>query len=188
MKKEIKIISAVLLQIMIILAIVIFKVLILQNGTDVLLHIAPVDPRDPLRGDYLTFNYDNVSTVDDYYGSSNKLIRDGDTVYVPLDKSGTYWRANTLSKDPPTAMDKLFLKGIVVSGGMQNNIVPSDYSYQYRSYRIKYGIEDYYIPEGAGNHVVTDFLNKQVTASVHIDDNGNAVLKKIFVDGKEWPK
>ena len=49
---------ALLLQVLIIGSLVLTHYTTTVTGRPVLLKLAPVDPRDPLRGDYLTFRYD----------------------------------------------------------------------------------------------------------------------------------
>ena len=50
--KQTKFIIAIGIQLVILFAIIIFKSSVLIGGTEVLLKIEPVDPRDILRGDY----------------------------------------------------------------------------------------------------------------------------------------
>jgi uncharacterized membrane-anchored protein len=182
--KQTKFVLAISLQIAIILLIVVFKLAILGSGTDILLKVSPVDPQDPLRGDYVAFQYDDISSLPFYY-TRDQNIRNGDTVYVVLSQSGKYWIGESFQKSKPPA-GKLFIKGKVESGGVENQ--PNIFSYQ-RSVsdqlHIVYGIEQYFIPEGQGRNF--NFLNKEVAARVAVDDSGNAVLKQIYVDGKPWP-
>lgn len=172
MPKLIKFILAIMVQITIILVIVIFKLLILGNGTEILLHVTPVDPRSPLRGDYVTFEYD-ISRVSRYWGNTIKP-KNGDTVYVILSKNTQYWMVKNIQLHQPTEADTTFIKGRVVSGGEED-------AYELH---IVYGIEQYYIPEGTGN---IDFGHKDVAAAVVVDENGNSVLKKLYLDKKPWP-
>lgn len=167
----------------IIFAIIIFKLSILTGGTDVLLKIAPVDPRDLLRGDYATFQYD-ISNLDPYYASGQQ-IRNGDTVYIVLRQNGKYWVTQNVQKNQPTGSE-LFIKGKVESGGIENQADPFSYQ-RFRGSRLHvvYGIEQYFIPEGKGQNF--SFWNKEAAARVALDDNGNAVLKQIYVDDKPWP-
>jgi len=183
MNKQTKFILAIALQVVVIFAIVIFKLSILTGGTDVLLRIAPVDPRDLLRGDYATFQYD-ISNVDSYY-ANNQQIRNGDTVYVTLRQSGKYWTMQSVQKTKPTGSD-LFIKGTVESGGMESQTDPFSYQrFGGSRLHIVYGIEQYFIPEGKGQNF--SFWNKEAAARVAVDDNGNPALKQIFVDDKPWP-
>jgi len=182
--KQTKFILAIVLQILIIFGIIIFKMIVLTGGTEVLLKIEPVDPRDPFRGDYVTFRYD-ISNLD-FYLFSNKQIKNGDTVYVILQKDKKYWTAQTVQKTKPTAENQIFIKGKVVSGGSMSQA--ETFSHQRFSrpdLHVIYGIEEYYIPEGKARGF--SFWNKEVVAKVSVDENGNAVLKQIYVDNKVWP-
>ena len=184
MTKQTKFILAIALQLVIIFTIIIFKVSILTGGTDILLKIQPVDPTSPLRGDYATFQYD-ISNLDSYlFGGSQ--VRNGDTIYVVLRQSGKYWVAQNAYISKPTSNNQIFIKGRVASGGIdsQSNIFPSQ---QFGSSRIHvaYGVEEYFIPEGKGRNF--SFWNKEAAAMVAVDENGNAALKQIYVDGKPWP-
>lgn len=178
-----KFLFAVLFQVVIILGIVIFKLSILVGGTDVVLRIAPVDPRDLLRGDYVTFQYD-ISTIDSYYARS-KSIRNGDTVYVVLQQSGQYWHVRSVEKNKPRD-ERIFLKGVVASGGIvEENDLETSFRFNGGNMRIVYGIEEYFIPEGRGQGV--SFQNKEAAARVAVDTDGNAVLEQIYVNQVPWP-
>ncbi|MFH1427581.1 MAG: GDYXXLXY domain-containing protein [Patescibacteria group bacterium] len=183
MTKEIKFILAIALQVVIIFAIIIFKVSVLSSGNDVLLKIAPVDPRDPLRGDYATFQYD-ISNVDSYYANSQQ-IRNGDTVYIVLRQSGKYWTTKNVQKNKPTG-GEMCIKGRVQSGGLESQTDPfSNQRFGGSRLNVVYGIEQYFIPEGQGRNFT--FWNKEAAARVAVDENCNAVLKQIYVDDKPWP-
>ncbi len=169
--KQTKFIIAIAIQLVIIFSIIIFKMAVLTGGTEVLLRIEPVDPRDPLRGDHLTFSYE-ISNLDSYLFNYSP-IKDGDTVYVPLKQQGKYWTAVFgVQKTKPVDEGKIFLRGKILS------------SYGNRI-RIIYGIEDYFIPEGTGQDFT--FWRQEVAARVSVDENGNAVLKQIYVNDKPWP-
>lgn len=182
--KQTKFILAIVLQTVIIFAIIIFKVSILSGGTDVLLRIEPVDPRDMLRGDYATFQYSNISNLASYI-SDGQQIKNGDTVYVILRQSGKYWLAQSIQKTKPLN-GEIILKGKVLSGGKktQPDALPNQ-RFSGSRIQIIYGIEEYFIPEGKGQNF--SFFNKEAAARVAVDENGNAVLKQIFVNDKPWP-
>ncbi len=183
MTKQTKFILAIALQVVIIFTIIIFKLSVLTSGAEIMLRIEPVDPRDLFRGDYITFQYD-ISNLSSHY-SHGEQIRNGDNVYVVLWPSGKYWTARSIRKIKPTG-NELFIKGKVVSGGMENK----NYNFSYQSFNssklhIVYGIEEYFIPERKGQNF--NFRDKEVAAMVAIDSDGNAVLKKIYVNDKPWP-
>lgn len=184
MTKLTKFILAIAIQVAIIFAIIIFKLSILTGGTEILLRIAPVDPTSPLRGDYATFQYD-ISNLDSYL-LNGQQVRNGDTVYVVLYQSGKFWIAESVQITKPINSNQIFIKGKVASGGSasKSDIFP----YQpYGSTRIYvvYGVEEYFIPEGKGRNF--SFGNKETAASVAVDENGNAALKRIYVNDKPWP-
>ncbi len=182
--KQTKFILAIALQVVIVFAIIIFKVSILSGGTDILLRIEPVDPRDMLRGDYATFQYSNISNLDSYI-SGGQQIRNGDTVYVVLRQSGKYWMAQNVQKTKPIS-GEIALKGKVASGGIETQSdILSNQRFGGSRIHIVYGIEEYFIAEGKGQGF--SFFNKEAAARVVVDESGNAVLKQIFVDDKPWP-
>lgn len=169
LNKNLKILLAVGLQVFIILSVVVFKYFIITDGVEVILKVQPTDPRDPLRGDYITFTY-NISRLPSYLAKGESL-KIGDVVYVSLREGKTYWTAYKISKQKPDFKDSIFIKGKVES-------VSEDLS-------IIYGIEEYFIPENSGENF--SFINKFITAKIFIDKNGNAVFKQIYINNKPWP-
>ena len=199
---------AILLQVAIVGILILFKFAILSGGTQVVLDIAPVDPRDPLRGDYVTFTYQNISTISRYqlrepvnpagtgrYSypiiSPNKVEVDvGDTVYVWLKERkrgssrGSMYVTGASVKEPVDE-NQLFIKGTVTSvssGSLFNNSFRSNQS---NNITVSYGIEEYFIPEGSGTQ--SDLFRRGAQAVVKIDDEGNAVLEYLLIDGEKWP-
>ncbi len=177
---------AIIGQLALLALLVLYKLAIYNAGTEVLLRLRPVDPRDPLRGDYVTVSYD-ISRIEAY---SSENIVDGSTVYVPLSRiDGNFWgNYQEITKVKPTSdTGGVFLKGVVVSGGSS---VPEPYSgekYGYlHQYEIRYGIEDYYIPEGTGRQ--QELNTGQAYARVAVDENGNAQIKQVYLNDEPWPK
>ena len=191
-----KFIGAIVLQVLIILIIIIFKVSVLSGGTDVMLKILPVDPRDPLRGDYVTFQYE-ISSVSSYlfgYGYSKDVsnipsIKDGrttlpagETIYVTLNNTyGGSWDVIAASTLKP-ADGSIFIKGVVEDAGFGNNGGNSG-----DTVNIRYGVEEYFIPEGQGKSLNLWDKNQEAYAKVTLDKDGNAVLKQLYIDGQPWP-
>ncbi|PIR74793.1 MAG: hypothetical protein COU35_00615, partial [Candidatus Magasanikbacteria bacterium CG10_big_fil_rev_8_21_14_0_10_47_10] len=86
--KQNKFIAAIALQVVILLVIILFKASVAISGTEVLLKIKPVDPRDLLRGDYITFQYDiSDLNFNQVYGMD---IENGQTVYAVLEPGEKY--------------------------------------------------------------------------------------------------
>jgi uncharacterized membrane-anchored protein len=158
-----------------------------STGRSVFLKIAPVDPRDPLRGDYLTFTYD-ISRVEK--GTFATTPEKGQTVYVPLDRQGgPLWvvTGTPLSKVPDLRQieqsgeyppDTVFIRGVVqdVAANPGTAIV---------EVRMVYGIEEYFVPEGkAATFPVT---TEDAVAKVVVAKDGKALLQQVYLKGKAWP-
>ncbi len=201
--KSTKFILAFALQVIIILALIIVKLSVLEGGTEVFLRIAPVDPRDPLRGDFVSFQYD-ISRVKSYQIrdelNNSQNVRNGDDLYVVLEEGSPYWYVREARRGVPVpdSNEKLvFIKGRVISGGqdpyaqspstLENSTTTlnKNLSLESKELRLSYGIEQYYIPEGAGNNF--SFWNKDAGMRVKVDERGNAVPTQLYVDGKAWP-
>jgi uncharacterized membrane-anchored protein len=183
--KQAKFILAIAIQVAIIFAIIIFKLTILTSGTDVFLRIMPVDPRDPLRGDYLTFRYE-ISNLDSCL-FADPQVSNGDTVYVILRKSGKHWTAQEVQKNRPSNNNQIYIKAKVARGlGSGTGLLP-DQRPESSLVHLVYGLEEYYIPEGKGSGFNLWSGDREVSARVAVDEDGNAVLKQIYLDGKPWP-
>ena len=168
-------IIAVAIQAAILFVVIFFKLLVLIGGEEVFLKIRPVDPRDPFRGDYITFQYD-ISRIKGSFLNSQEKIERGDEIYIPLFKKRNYWViANNVSKNKPDT--GIFIKGAVKDVIMSNNSLKEVF--------VLYGIEEYFIPENSGENV--SFNGRDAFAKVVLDKNGNAVLKDVYVNGKSWP-
>lgn len=186
------------LQVGIIAFLVITKMLVVTGGTDVVLSIFPVDPRDPFRGDYITFQYD-ISTIPQY--RVGKDISVGSIVYVPLRRNGKLWVADQSYNPDFTHKPEagtLFIKGVVKEVTRSFDELAAEHEgaaflpeaspvsgVGYDMVVVSFGVEEYFIPEGTGHNVT--FFDKDMTAQLSIDADGNAVLKKVFLDGQPWP-
>jgi len=99
------------------------------GAQEVILETAPVDPRDLLRGQYLTLGY-RVSRV-----QAGPDVKDGQVAYVPLEKgrSGVWTGERAVANRPETGV---FLRGRVqrISADQAN---------------LNYGIERFYLSEEA---------------------------------------
>ena len=136
----------------------------LRTGTEVLLKLRPVDPRDLFRGDYVILNYDisnvNVEKVREFM--------ENDTIYTRLKLNGGIAEFVSVSKIKP--VDGLFIAGKVVALN-DNNV------------RVIYGIESYFVPEGEGQIIERSI--KDMYAKIAINSSGRSVVKALVQDGKE---
>jgi len=63
---------------------ILFKEYTLRTGTEMILRIEPVDPRDLFRGDYVTLNYE-ISTLDlEKVQAEDSYFEYNDRIYLAL--------------------------------------------------------------------------------------------------------
>ena len=166
-----------LLQVAVIITMIIVKLLVLADGRDILIRIQPVDPRDLLRGDYVTYQHD-FTNIPGYYFDNDEVFRVGELAYVTLQESSGFAHPSRLTHKKPS--EGLFIQGRVLSDTARVSGARPDY-------RLSYGIEQYYIPEGKGAMFNTWTRDRNAFAKVAVDSDGKAVLKQLYIDDKPWP-
>ncbi|MGG1684632.1 GDYXXLXY domain-containing protein [Pseudalkalibacillus sp. NRS-1564] len=127
----------------------------LQSGKEIRLALAPVDPRSMLQGDYVTLRYD-ISTLSGAVLPANKKIKvvlastsDGSYEY-----GGYYKIEGDWNKSYEPSDDDIIVNGTT-----------------YSDHDVQYGIESFFIPEGAGST-----FEGKTTASIKVSESGNAIL------------
>lgn len=143
----------------------------LAQGTVILLETRPVDPRDLLRGDYVTLRY-KISDVplNLFSPPRTEAIPPGASVYVALERRGEYFEVVRASLEPiQPRRGEVALKGR--SGEWWGSAAG-------RSVRLDYGLERYYVREGTGNP------QGKVTVQAAVPPSGQGVIKEVLVDGK----
>ena len=144
-----------------------YKEYTIRTGTEVLLKMAPVDPRDLFRGDYMILNYD-ISRLDSIPSAPTGL-KQHDKVFVALTAGAdAVVTATGAFTTPPQT-------GLYIAGEID------EWS------RVTYGIESYFIPENTGYDLGNKIRNSQGTAfvKVSIDKSGRSVVRAIVVGGQE---
>jgi uncharacterized membrane-anchored protein len=120
----------------------------------------PVDPFDPIRGQYTTIRYEinNIRELD-FLKEDDK----GRDIYVILEKdsNGIYRPKGALFEKPA---NKDFIKGVIkqVDG---------------KSVKIEYGIEQFFFERGA------KFSMINITVEVKVSSSGRASIYKILQNG-----
>ena len=161
----------VLLQVILLLFIVIRYQSALSSGTPVLLKVVPVDPRDLLRGDYVTFSYEisnlDLTKITNQGGEYNE----NDTVYVRLEQGDKFWNASAIDKSfHPTTASEIWLKGRKTS----NWRMPDDWNKQHIS--ISYGIEQFFVPEGTG--MLGN--SRDISVEIVVNKSGFGMIKQVY--------
>jgi len=157
-----------------VLATVVRQENLLRVGQVVLLETQPVDPRDPLRGDFVRLNY-KISDVPVKLFSPpvNPNLPYGSKIFVALAPTGTnqfyeVTRASTEMFVP--AANEVLLRGKSEWSGRTG---PG-------SIHVQYGLEQYFVAEGTGNP------RAKLTVQAAVFQSGRASIKEVFVDGKPY--
>lgn len=154
---------------------------ILRNGTEVLLKVEPVDPRDLLRGDYVFLSYD-ISRIPVKMIANvpaDRIVSHDETLIVRLkpDADG-YWRATSawLGAAPaPAAAGEADIAGHIFRGWNFSTDPDATVS-------PDYGIERFYLPEGEGKQIEKDMRVRPFGIRAAIAKDGTAQIKAL-VDG-----
>lgn len=165
-------IIAVLLQTIALIAMVGVKQWTLSTGTPVLLETKPVDPRSLFRGDYVILRY-AINTLDAGLPGMPRVFGEGETLYVTLREDAPYWKPVSVhSARPAPAPGAVVIKGETRYGGRGVKTV-----------EMRYGIEEYFVPEGEGREIERPRQGAKVSIRVAVDRFGNAGIKAVLVDG-----
>jgi uncharacterized membrane-anchored protein len=157
----------------------------LNTGTEILLETAPVDPRSLFRGDYVRLNF-VISTLDlDALEGDDEFER-RDTVYVVLAPGERYWNPASVHHARPAVS----APQVVIQGEVEYVIeIQSDPDAHAprpaNQIRVRYGIENYFVPEGAGIELENRGANEVVDLRVAVDAAGRSGIKAVLVNDQE---
>ena len=139
-----------------------------QTGVEIVLESLPVDPRDPLRGDYVILRY-QAEEVD---GLPGARPRAGDSVYVTFEDRGRYWE--------PTALGTRNLSRDEWENGrvaVRARVVLES------PLRVEYpDLGEYFVPRGTG------VLPLPPDVHIAVSRDGVARITYLEVDGERWPR
>ena len=164
-------------QVAMILGLIGWKQVTVATGQTVVLRCAPLDPRDLLRGQYVALDYD-IATVPLYDLGKPRI---GETIYVPLRRTGRYSEAGPPRRERPED-ETTWIAGKVTdfrtlygSGGTPDHVV------------LDYGIGTYMVPRGQGPVLEAKAREqgKMLAATVMVDRFGRAVLRRVDVVARD---
>lgn len=147
------------------------------NGTVIRLECEPVDPTSLLSGDYVILNF-KISRFDD--GEVSSLVRGdpdfkrGQTVWIALkkNKASGFHEASAISADREQL---LAADGIVIRGQADRNWGGS--------LRVRYGLEQYFVPQFEGKEIEKNL--RETSVDVAVDESGASAVVRLFVSGVE---
>jgi uncharacterized membrane-anchored protein len=151
---------------------------ILRNGKEVLLKVQPVDPRDLLRGDYISLN-NNISRIPVKLIANipqGKLSSDDTSIVVRLRKGADgYWQPTIAwfgEAPAPAGPDEADIAGRVAEGwGLRDadaTVAPD------------YGIDRFYLPEGEGVAIQDDIRVRPFGIKLALASDGTAQIKALM--------
>lgn len=150
----------------------------LVTGKPILLETEPIDPRSLFRGDYVRLNY-AISTIgyDDVEGDIG--FESHDRVYVLLRKGEKFWAPVSIHREMPAhgsgsvvIRGEVQYAGIYVGGKERGGI------------NVRYGIENYFVPEGEGRALERPAEGEEVTMLIAVDEAGASAIKAVLVNGE----
>ena len=150
---------------------------VLRSGTEVMLEVRPIDPRDLLRGDYVVLTYNisriPVSLLEDVPTEGGER-----TLFVRLkaDSQGL-WQPVAARLDAPPVDPRG--DGEVDIRGMTR----SSWAPQTEFVDVRYGVERFYVPEGEGRAIERDMNVRPFRMKVAVTTDGTAQIKS-FHDGE----
>jgi uncharacterized membrane-anchored protein len=133
----------------------------LREGVTILVPTQPVDPRDPLRGQYINLNY-AFNRPPSWNGGADDR---GSTVWVVMAPDGGFHRPIRTSLNRP----KHLQPGEVAMAGTAQD------------WRIEFGVERYFVPEGSETPNQRD-----ITVLLRIGADGSPRIDTVFVKGVRW--
>ena len=139
-----------------------------QAGVEIVLESLPIDPRDPLRGDYVILGY-RAEQLDHLRGVRPRA---GAEVYVTFEDRGRYWEPtgfSTLNQDQDE-----WDRGRVAIRARVVDEAP---------FRVEYpDLGEYFVPQGTG------VLPRPPDVHIAVSRDGVARIKYLEVDGERWPR
>ncbi|MBI5394903.1 MAG: GDYXXLXY domain-containing protein, partial [Verrucomicrobia bacterium] len=152
----------------------------LMFGETIRLKVEPVDPRNLMRGDYVILSYD-----------ISRVPKDGiEGIPDAKDTSWRYWSRDQWMEErivyvrlEPTADGKLW-RGVKTSihQPASGKFIRGKYVRQWGSPRIQFGIEAFYVEEGAGKKLEQARNARQLVAEVALLSSGKAALRDLHVE------
>lgn len=183
-----KIILLVAVQLLALVAMIADKQWTLNTGTPVVLKTEPVDPRSMFMGDYvrLAYTISQLSLDGDNALEGDKEFKRNDTVWVALKPEPEGARAVAVyHRRSAIAPGLLALKGEVQYFNEFQWDRSSNKSVKQRTLNVRYGIEQYYVQEGAGRQIERPQGGEKVAIQVAIDTRGKAGILAVLLDGRE---
>ncbi|QAU44441.1 GDYXXLXY domain-containing protein [Bradyrhizobium guangzhouense] len=171
--------AAILLQCALLILMVADRVQILREGREVTLQTRPLDPRDLLRGDYVTLGYDITQLPAGALAGQPSTERNP-IVFVRLapDADGLYQAVSVHAAPVAVTAPDVLIRGRVTYSCGSNGRIFCD------KLTIRYGLESYFVPEGEGKKLEQARNQQQLRVVAAVLPSGRAAIKRLLIDGE----
>jgi uncharacterized membrane-anchored protein len=172
---------AALIQVVLVSVMVYDRVRVLRQGDEVMLQTRPVDPRDLLRGDYVTLTYEITNLPAGALKDAPSQGR-GTPVFVKLARKGDgFHEAVSVHAEPvPVADGELVIRGRAIGGASCG----STHRMFCEQLQIHYGIERYFVPQDEGKEIERSRNEGKVSVVAAVTPAGRAAIKRLLLGGK----
>ena len=154
------------------------RMMLLAGGREIVVATQPIDPTDLFRGEYVTLGFAfsrlEAAQIQGAAPSANDAkLSDGTAIYVTLKpENGRYvFEAASLQKPDQTGEGRVVIRGLVTSA--------------YDLVTIRYGVEQYFVPQGHGRDIETGVAASRVDVVLAVGADGTAAVKTLRLDGKD---
>lgn len=157
----------------------------LNTGTPIVLKTEPIDPRSLFSGDYVRLNY-SIRRLNLEQLAGDDVFDYHDRVYVVLERRDSYWEAVSVHHGRlEAAPGQVIIKGEVENGFGTVWSSADNRRDKLKTIEVRYGIENYFVPEGEGRDLERPKPGEVVSIRVMVDRFGNAGINAVLVNGKE---
>jgi uncharacterized membrane-anchored protein len=172
---------AALVQVALLGVMIIDRIQILREGTEVTLQARPIDPRDLLRGDYVVLGYDISqlpagSLLNQPTGTRNPMV----FVKLAPNRDGLYEAVSVHADAVAIASPEVLIRGRVAYGATCG---PSGRAFCDKL-QVRYNLESYFVPEGEGRKIELARNQRKLTVVAAVLPSGRAAIKRLLVDGE----
>lgn len=158
---------------------VVDRMQILREGREITLQTRPVDPRDLLRGDYVTLGYD-ISQLPAGALAGQPSAERNPIVFVKLapDANGLYQAVSVHAAPVAVTAPEVLIRGrVTYSCGSSGRIFCDRLN-------IRYGLESYFVPEGEGRTLEQARNQQKLRVVAAVLPSGRAAIKRLLLDGE----
>ncbi|WP_271606368.1 GDYXXLXY domain-containing protein [Bradyrhizobium sp. CCBAU 11434] len=170
---------AILVQCALLVLMVADRMQILREGREVTLQTRPLDPRDLLRGDYVTLGYDITQLPAGALAGQPSAERNP-VVFVKLapDAGGLYQAVSVHAAPVAVTAPEILIRGRVTYSCGSNGRIFCD------KLTIRYGLESYFVPEGEGKTLEQARNQQKLRVVAAVLPSGRAAIKRLLLDGE----